>query len=104
MNRNSESLELLLQAFALLNDPEEAGAFLEDLCTITEINDMAQRLQTAVSLSRGENYQTISKKVGISTATISRVARCMNYGSGGYPSMLEKLKEKGLLENGSEKE
>ena len=52
---------------------------------------MAQRLETAVLLSGSENYQAISAKVGVSSATISRVNRCLHYGTGGYRTVLERL-------------
>ena len=55
---------------------------------------MAQRLETAILLDNGENYQTISEEVGISTATIGRVSKCLKYGSGGYRSAIDKLKSK----------
>ena len=64
--------------------------FFEDLCTIKEIQDMAQRLETAILLGKNENYQAISAKVGVSSATISRVNRCLNYGTGGYRAVVDK--------------
>lgn len=90
---HSEAFERLFTAFSLLNSREDCAAFLQDLCTITELQDMAQRLETATLLQKGLNYQTISKQVGVSTTTISRVSRCLNYGAGGYGKALEKLKE-----------
>ncbi len=91
-NYRSESVERLFKAFSLLKTDDECAAFLEDICTITEIRDMAQRLDAALLLEEKENYQTISKKVGISTATISRVSRCINYGTGGYKTVIDRLK------------
>ena len=67
--------------------------FFDDLCTIKEIQDMAQRLSTAEMIDRGISYQKIFEKTGVSTATISRVSRCLNYGAGGYREMLDRLKE-----------
>lgn len=96
---NSESIENLIHTIAALQTPEECRAFLEDLCTIKELQDMAQRFDTAVLLSQGKNYQEISAQVGISTATISRVSRCLNYGSGGYRRAIENLVE---AENGNQ--
>ena len=55
---------------------------------------MAQRLETAILLFEGENYQTVSAKVGVSSATISRVNRCLNYGGGGYRAVVESLAKK----------
>ena len=87
------SVERLFTALASLDSKEEIRQFLEDLCTVKEILDMAQRLDVAVLLEQGVNYQTISQQVNVSTATISRVSKCLNYGSGGYRNVLSKLRE-----------
>lgn len=76
-----------------LESIEECYDFFEDLCTIKELQDMSQRLDTAIMLNKGMNYQTISKEVGVSTATISRVSKCLNYGNGGYATAIERLNE-----------
>lgn len=88
---HSESIERLFKAITMLKNEEECSAFFEDLCTIMELQDMAQRLDAAVMLKKGFNYQTISKEIGISTATISRVSKCINYGSGGYNTVLQRI-------------
>ncbi|MCF0228172.1 MAG: TrpR-related protein YerC/YecD [Parasporobacterium sp.] len=88
---HTESMERLAHAMMLLESEEECMAFLEDLCTIMELQDMSQRLDAAIMLKKGCNYQTISKEIGISTATISRVSKCINYGSGGYSALLPRL-------------
>ncbi|MBQ3865874.1 MAG: TrpR-related protein YerC/YecD [Clostridia bacterium] len=92
-NFPSDSVKRLYHAVASLETEEQCARFLEDLCTIKEVQDMAQRLDTAILLDKGMNYQTISREVGISTATISRVSRCLNYGQGGYREVLELLKK-----------
>ncbi len=89
-----EHIKTLYKALLTLKTEEECGAFLEDLCTITEIKSMAQRLQVALLLSEKEIYSEIAKKTGASTATISRVSRCLNYGSDGYGTVIERLGEK----------
>ena len=89
----SEAARRLYRALLLLQTEEECAAFLEDLCTIKEVQDMAQRLEAASLLKEGHNYQTISGRIGISSATISRVSRCMRYGAGGYRTVLERLEE-----------
>ena len=94
MNYHNKSVDNLFKVITSINNLDECGAFFDDLCTIKEIMDMAQRLETAILLSKGENYQNISAKVGVSSATISRVNRCLNYGSGGYRTALKKLEEK----------
>ena len=86
----SESVDRLLKVIVRLETVEEAYNFFSDVCTIKELQDMSQRLDAAFLLNAGENYQTISKTVGISTATISRVSRCLNYGKGGYKTAIEK--------------
>ena len=92
-NYETESLKELYRAVALLQNEEEVAAFLEDICTIKEVLDMAQRFSAAKMLKAGVNYQTIAKEVGISTATISRVSRCIQYGSGGYRLVLDRMAE-----------
>lgn len=91
----NESLDRLFAAILHLESAEECYRFFEDVCTVKEIREIAQRLDVAVYLSQGKNYQDISTLTGASTATISRVNKCLNYGSGGYREMLQKLgKEK----------
>lgn len=87
------SVDRLFEIITQLNTKEECRRFFDDLCTIKEVLDMAQRLDVAVLLRQGVNYQTISQQVNVSTATISRVSKCLNYGSGGYAAALEKLED-----------
>ncbi len=95
MNKNldNNSTKRLFNIILSLGSLEECSAFFEDICTIKEIKDMAQRLDTAIMLSKGNRYQEIAESVGVSTATISRVNRCLEYGSGGYKTALLKLNE-----------
>ena len=92
----SESLDRLFDVILKLKDREACYRFFEDICTVKELRDLAQRLDVAVMLSEGANYQTIAQNVGVSTATISRVSRCLNYGPGGYRDALKNLKEESL--------
>ena len=92
-NYRSESLDRLFRAIMTLENIEDCYMLFDDLCTVNELLDMAQRLDTAILLSEGKSYQTISQQVGVSTATIGRVSRCLNYGKGGYKAVIEKLKE-----------
>ena len=87
-------MDQLFQAICQLSSPEECYAFFEDLCTIKEMQDMAQRFDTAILLDQGMSYQKIAERVGVSTATISRVNRCLNYGTGGYRKALDQMKNK----------
>ena len=74
-----------------LKNVEECRKFFEDVCTIKELEDISQRLEVAKLLKKGCNYQSISKETGASTATISRVNKCINYGSGGYKLVLSDI-------------
>ena len=91
-NFHSEAIDRLFTTILNLETIEDCYLYFEDLCTVKELQDMAQRLETAILLDSGENYQNISESVGISTATIGRVSKCLKYGSGGYRAALDKLK------------
>lgn len=88
----NDSVKRLFNTITSMQSEEECRAFFEDLCTIKEIQDMAQRLDTAVLLDEGMSYQKIAEKVNVSAATISRVSRCLNYGTNGYHNAIEKIK------------
>ncbi|AIY04710.1 hypothetical protein Plano_0745 [Planococcus sp. PAMC 21323] len=81
----------LIQAVLALKDKEEAYRFFDDLCTISEIQSMSQRLEVAHMLRMKKTYEKIKNETGASTATISRVRRCLNYGNDAYDGMLERL-------------
>lgn len=81
--------ERLYCAFASLDKPEAVAALLEDMCTIREIEEMAQRLEVARLLSEKEPYTAITEKTGASATTIARVAKSLNYGAHGYTQVLE---------------
>ena len=91
-NFQSKSIDRLFEVILTLETVEDCYRFFEDVCTIKELEDMAQRLDAAVLLDKGENYQNISQKIGISTATISRVSKCLKYGTG-YRQAIDKTKE-----------
>jgi len=97
MKFRSEAVDRLFQTFLNLETLEECYAYFEDICTVKEILDMAQRLETAILLSEGNSYQKIMEMVEISTATIGRVSKCLIYGTGGYRMAIEKLKEEEKL-------
>ena len=90
---HSESMDRLFRTISDLKTKEECRAYFEDLCTIKELQDMAQRLDAAILLSQGYSYKKIMESVNISTATIGRVSKCLNYGTGGYKAVIEKLQE-----------
>ena len=83
----------LFQALLSLQNEEECEAFLRDLCTMKELADMAQRLEAAEMLLQDNTYEQIVKSVRISTATISRINQCIQYGSGGYRTVVSRLQK-----------
>ena len=86
----SASVARLLKVIGKLETEEEICLFFEDICTIRELQDMARRLEVAHLLREGKNYQEISARTAVSSATISRVNRCLLYGKGGYRLALDK--------------
>ena len=88
-----ENIEMLYKAIISLKTVEECRRFFDDICTVVEVRDMAQRLQVAQMLEQKIIYADIVKLTGASTATISRINRCREYGSGGYRMVLERLKD-----------
>ena len=82
----------LFEAILKLENIEECYAFFEDICTINEIKSLAQRLEVAKMLEEKRTYTEIQQITGASTATISRVNRCLSYGSDGYKLILERVK------------
>lgn len=92
--RRNPTTDALFDAILSLETREECYNFFEDLCTVKEISDMAQRLEAAKLLLNGSTYDQIVKAVEISTATISRINRCIQYGNGGYALIINRLKEK----------
>ncbi len=93
--RYTEETQVLFEALLRLKTPEECRMLLDDLCTVKEIRDMAQRLKVAALLREGTAYNRINEATGVSTATISPVSRCLDYGSGGYRLILDRLDQKG---------
>ena len=89
----NETAQELCRAFMCLEDEEECRNFLEDICTIKEIMDISQRLAVAKQLDKGISYNEISKRTGASTATVSRVSKCYEYGSGLYKTVIERLEK-----------
>jgi TrpR-related protein YerC/YecD len=83
--------EQLFKAILELKDLDECYQFFDDLCTISELQSLAQRLEVAQMLKLRKTYDTIQNETGASTATISRVRRCVDYGSGGYNIVLDRL-------------
>ena len=99
-NFKMEMFDELFNAVLKLKTVEDCRKFFEDVCTIKELQDITQRLEVATLLKAGNNYQEVSKKTGASTATISRVNKCLHYGSGGYNLVIKDVKEK---DNGNDR-
>jgi len=93
MTTDSSLRQRLYEALLQLKTVEECRVFLDDLCTVRELQDLSQRLEVASMLRGGMNYQAISRETGASTATICRVGKCLNYGPGGYTMVLERMEE-----------
>jgi TrpR-related protein YerC/YecD len=83
-------VDRLIEAVLSLSGPDEVYAFLQDIATVREIHDMAQRLAVARMLADGEHYDRVREVTGASTTTISRVSRCLNYGADGYRTVLDR--------------
>lgn len=89
-----EMTDKLFEAILLLGNIEECYDFFEDICTISEIKALAQRLEVAKMLREGKTYTEIGERTGASTATISRINRALNYGADGYKTILDRLYNK----------
>ena len=93
--RSSDSLNRLYQVILHLQTVEECYDFFEDLCTIKELRDLAARLEVAFLLDKGLSYQAVAAETGVSSATICRVKKCLDYGSGGYRRAIDRAAEEG---------
>ena len=91
---HTKDVDMLFDAILSLKDREECYKFFEDALTVREILDIAQRLKAAEMLKAGRSYNDVCTETGMSTATISRVSKCLNYGSGGYRSAIEQINGK----------
>ena len=85
-------MDQLFQGIVSLRSVEECYAFFEDICTVSELLAIAQRLEVARLLSEDTKYQENCEKTGASSATVSRVGRALHYGEDGYAMVLERLK------------
>ena len=88
---HNKDMDFLYRGILSLQTREECYAFFEDICTIKELQAMAQRFRVAQMLRENKNYQQIQADTGASSATISRVNKCLLYGSGGYATALEQM-------------
>ena len=93
--KEKKNIERFYKAILSLKDEKECALFFEDIATIRELLDLSSRLEVAKMLNEGKVFSEISKETGVSSATISRVNKCLNYGTSGYRLVIDKLKEKG---------
>ncbi len=89
----NKDIDELFEAIALLKSKDEFYNFFEDLCTVTELKSLAHRFCVAKLLSEGKTYLEVSEQTGASTATISRISKCLLYGADGYNTIISRLKE-----------
>ena len=90
---NKPASDTLYKAIACLENEEECRRFLQDLCTVSELKAMEQRMDVAMLLDDGLIYSDILERTGASSATISRVNRCLHYGADGYQTVIPRLRE-----------
>ncbi len=88
---HTNDVDALFSAILSLKSLDECYSFFEDVCTVKEIIDISQRLKAARMLKAGKNYLEVCAATGMSSATISRVSRCLEYGAGGYDLAIERL-------------
>ncbi len=88
-----DDVDALFHAILLLENEEDCYRFFEDICTINEIHSLAQRLEVAKLLDEKKTYHEVEAATKASTATISRINKCLVYGAGGYRNILDKLKK-----------
>lgn len=91
---HTKDVDALFEAILTLKDVDECYKFFEDACTIKEILEISQRLKAAKMLKAGANYLEVCAETGMSSATISRVSKCLEYGAGGYDIVIKRVKEK----------
>lgn len=96
-NVDREKTDRLFKAILTLKDVDESYAFFEDLCTISEVSELGDRFEIALSLEKGRTYAEVGKDTGASSATVSRVKRFLAFGAGGYKLAISRLKEKGEI-------
>ena len=94
---HNDETDLLFEAILALENVDDCYRFFEDICTIKELQSITQRFQVACQLDAERNYLEVSEDTGASSATISRVNKCLLYGSGGYRTAIDRLKKTGKL-------
>lgn len=90
---SAPEMQTLLRSLGTLRTEAECQAFLEDLCTVQELRSMARRLQVARMLRQGQTYDRIRQTFPVSSATITRISTELQFGSGGYQTVLDRLEQ-----------
>ena len=93
--KRTAAFDNLFRAILSLQTQEECYRLFEDICTMKELEAISQRLEVAALLTAGKNYNNVSESTGASSATISRVNRCLQYGDGGYRMVLSRMEDEG---------
>lgn len=91
---HNDMTDKLMDTIANLKTKKDCYDFFEDVCTIKEILDMSKRLEAAKLLDKGLSYKEVISKIGLSTATLSRVSKALNYGTGGYKKAIKSKNDK----------
>lgn len=91
--KSNKLLTRLIEAFSVLKKPADIQAFLEDLCTPQELEDLCLRWQVVQELKQGYTYREIHQRTKASLTTIGRIAKALNYGSGGYEFVFHHLQK-----------
>ena len=102
VNRNAAYLDKLYRAFADLDDPKDVEELLIDLCTTTEVDELANRLAVAEMLAAGNSYTVIQRTTGVSAATVARVSKFLSEGAGGYAKVLAKIAQREAAESAAD--
>lgn len=89
--KHSKETDRFFEAILSLKNADECYRFFADVCTVKELRDMSQRLHVAEMLDGGSNYAEITQETGSSTTTISRVSRCLSYGTDGYRLVIDRM-------------
>ena len=92
-DKEQKNMQQFYRAVLTLKDEEECRKFFDDVATIKEVIDLSARLEVARMLDRGTVFSEISRETGASSATISRVNKCLTYGEGGYKTVIDRLEE-----------
>ena len=92
-DKEKKNMQQFYKAVLTLKDEEECRRFFDDVATIKEVIDLSARFEVARMLDSGAVFSEISRETGASSATISRVNKCLTYGEGGYKPVIDRMKE-----------